>query len=314
MELKLYYYNPYITYNGQKTNIPFFYLLDKIIVLTEGDRFKQTRHGEYSLLKMRDPRSNRDINDRAICFADYRVRKPKTGKKGTDRYEDIKEDVFESTNCFFQHSENLLIVEYNHYGAKGTHIKTYLESFLPSSEEIKWGIELEELEPKIGLKDVLDSNDIRFLDIKLDITSTQRDLVNSSNRKTKSLILDALQSIVKAQNEFGGNVASLYMGNGRKKDNLLNTDVVKDFIRILDYNSDMYISIKAKYYSNELKRVHEIDLKNVSVFKSTKEADGDAWETIADAIEEHFYDEGRLGSGQLRRFDDILAIKEAEWF
>lgn len=95
---------------------------------------------------------------------------------------------------------------------------------------------------------------------------------------------------------------------------MLNTDVVKDFIRILDYNSDMYISIKAKYYSNELKRVHEIDLKNVSVFKSTKEADGDAWETIADAIEEHFYDEGRLGSGQLRRFDDILAIKEAEWF
>lgn len=315
MNIKIYYYNPFITLNGQKTNIPFYRLLDKIRTRPVAERFKLTRHGEYSLLRMRDPRANRDISDRFVCFADYRARKPKLGEKGSDRFEDIQDDVFESTNCFFQSSENLFIIEYNHYGAKCKQIEEYLSKFLPSTETHNWGVELIELEPRIGLTDVIDSNDIRSLDLKLDVTSNQRNqLIQQGHNEQESLVLNVLNDIVDAQEEIGGNIAQLYIGNGRKKDNLLNSDAVKNFIRLIDYDSDLFMSIKIKYFSPSLGKVHEIDIKNASILKSEIEAEGDAWETIADAMEEHFYDAGRLGNGQnARHLRDIRVIPQAEW-
>lgn len=306
MKIKLYYYNAYITLNGEKTNIPFYRLLDKIMILDEQIKFKQTMHGEYSLIKMRQLDANRDFDDRSICFADYRVRKPKLGVKGGDRFEDIKDDVFESTNCFYQDNNKLFIMEYNHYGAKAKHIEHYLSRFLPSPE---WGVQLIELDPPIALKDVLDSDDIRYLDIKLDVTSHQQQIIETED-EPKSVTLNVINKVVEAQSHLGGNVAQIYFGNGRKKDNHLNPDEVKKLIQSIDLDSELYISIKVKYYSNKLNSINEIDLKNASVLKDEIEVQGDAWETIADSIEEHFYDYGRNGSGQHRRFQNEIIVAD----
>jgi len=89
MSIKLYYYNAYITLNGEKTNVPFYHLLDNVMILDDERKFQRTRHGEYSLLRMRHPEQNRDPSDRSVCFADYRVRKPKIGERGSDRFDDI---------------------------------------------------------------------------------------------------------------------------------------------------------------------------------------------------------------------------------
>lgn len=318
MKVKLYYYNPYITFNGEKTTIPFNLILDQIYILDEQNKFKETRLGEYSLLRMRYPDLNRDINDRSVCFADYRARKPKLGEKGGNRFEDIIDDVFESTNCFYQHTENLLIMEYNHYGAKAKHIEAYLACFLPSDEDNFWGVELVEIEPSVPLEDVLNSDDIRFLDIKLDMTSNQRRVIQEAQVEESSSViqnikeepLSIIENIADLQEHLGGNVAQIYLGNGRKKDKILDSDAVKNLIRVIDLESDLYISIKVKYFSRQLSRMNEIDLKNASVLKEEIDLDGDAWETIADSIEEFFYDYGRKGSGHHQRFRDALIAHE----
>lgn len=307
MKINLYYYNAYITFNGQKTNLPFSRILDDVMVLDDRQKFSATKHGEYSLLRMRHPSQNTDINDRSVCFADYRVRKPKIGERGGDRFEDIDEDVFESTNCFYQHTNNLFIIEYNHYGAKAKQIESYLSSFLPNNEALRWGIELMELDPDVSLGDVLDSDDIRFLDIKLDVTTHKKNQINQP-QEPNYLRENIINPVVAAQEELGGNVAQIYFGNGRKKDNLLDVDAVKNLINALDLDSDLYISIKVKYYSSILERLTEIDLKNASVLKNEIAVDGDSWETIADSIEETFYSYGRLGEGKHNRFNDEITV------
>lgn len=309
MKIKVYYYNAYITLNGEKTNIPFSHILDQIIVLNDQQKFKQTRLGEYSLIRMIHPDLNRDISDRSVCFADYRVRKPKLGERGGDRFENIEDDVFESTNCFFQHTNKLFAIEYNHYGAKAKQIESYLSSFLPRTETQNWGVELIELDPPVALTDVLESNDIRYLDIKLDVTSHQKDQITTED-EPQSLIYNVIDNIIDAQEELGGNVAQLYFGNGRKKDNLLAPEAVKDIIRMIDFDSDLFISVKVKYYSNTLRKLNEIDLKNASVLKEEIEVDGDAWETIANTIEENFYDYGRIGEAQHQRFENEIIVTQ----
>jgi len=279
------------------------------MILDERRKFKQTRHGEYSLLRMRLPDMNIDVNDRSICFADYRARKPKLGVKGGDRFDDIIDDVFESTNCFFQHTNKLFIVEYNHYGAKAKQIESYLSTFLPLDEHNSWGVELVELDPPIALDDVLESDDIKYLDIKLDVTSHQRRQI-TTEEGPQSITLNIIDNIIEAQEHLGGNVAQIYFGNGRKKDNLLDPEAVKNLIRLIDFDSDLYISIKVKYYSNTLGKINEIDLKNASVLKEEIEVDGDAWETLADSIEENFYDYGRTGSGHHQRFEHEIIVEQ----
>lgn len=305
--MNVYYYNAYITYNGHKTSIPFSKILDKIIILDPSQKFKNTRHGEYSLIKMRLPVENRDVNDRSICIADYRARKPKLGEKRSNRLENIPDDVIESTNCFFQHNNKLLIVEYNHHGAKAKQIETYLDSFLPKNEGHEWSVEIIEIDAPIGLSDVLNSNDIRYLDIKLDLSSNQRRQI-ATIEDPESITMNVFSDIVNAQSQLGGNTAQIYFGNGRKRSNPLNPEEVKKILRVLALDSDLYVSIRVKYYSPTLGVVHELDIKNASVLKQDITIDGDAWETIADHIEEHFYDYGRTGQNNHQGFENEVIV------
>lgn len=305
---KIYYYNAFVTCNDQKTTIPFSKLVNQVALLDEDLKFKETRHGEYSLLKMRPPLENRDVNDRSMCFANYRTRKPKVGEKRSSILEDIKGDVLETTNCFYQHTNKLLVMEYNHYGAKANQIESYLTTFLPETENEIWAVELVEIEAPIGVKDVLNSDDIRNIDIKLDVSASQKRRLNPKESK-RSVILNVVEDMTKAHSLLGGNVAQLNFGNGRKKDNPLNPEEVKKLINIMDLESDLYISIKVKYYSKQLKKMHDLDLKNASILKKDVEFEGDAWETIADTLEATFYEDGRVGQNQYQKFDKELIRK-----
>lgn len=309
--MKVYYYNPYLEKNGTKTSIPFYQLLDHIYPMEPEQKHKELKIGEYSLLKMRDPRNNfTDINDRSVCLADYRDRKPKIGERRSDRFEDIDDDVIESTNFFFQNSSNLLMMEYNHYGAKANHFEKYLSSFLPSDEETTWSVVLEEISAPIGLRDVLDSGKIHALEIKLDLSTSQQRLFIDETEQ-RSVILNAIEGIANGQEEIGGNVATISFGNGRKRDNRLKTGDVKAIIRVLDLESDNYINIRVDYFSNALGRRNEIDLKNAHILKDEIDTDGDAWETIADSLERHFYENGRNGQEGYTRFISELVTEES---
>lgn len=311
MKRKVYYYNPYIEINGQKTDIPFFRLLDYVYTLTPADKHRNVRTGEYSLIKMRNPANNLhgDFNDRSVCLADYREKKPKIGERGSNRYEDIDDDVIESTNFFYQYSSNLLVMEYNHYGAKALQFESYMSSFLPVDEHNAWSVILEEIPAEIGLQDVLDSNNIKSLELKLDLSRAQQRLFVEENHP-QSITLNAIENVANSQSEIGGNVAMVFFGNGRKKENHLQTEEVKNIIRSLDLESETYINIRVNYLSPALGKKNEIDLKNVHILKDEVEVEGDARETIADTLEQNFYENGRVGQFGNVRFQEEIITEE----
>ena len=307
--MKIYYYNPYIELNGVKTNIPFYSLLDYIYGKTSDEKLKNIiRYGDYSLMKMRNPTENRDYSDRSVCFVDYRDRKPRISERGTDRYEDIEDDVIESTNLFYHTAYNLLLMEYNHYGAKALQFERYLSLFLPSTEDITWSVVMEPIPARIGLADVLNSNKIKSLELKLDLSIAQQRLFLETVAP-ESITLNALQGIVASHGEIGGNVATVSFGNGRKSNNQLDTEEVKNIIRSLDLESNTYINIKVNYFSPALGKTYELDLKNANILKDEVEVAGDAWEIITETLEDTFYEFRNGVTGHSRFIGDTIVAE-----
>jgi hypothetical protein len=310
MERTLHYYNCYLTLNGEKTTLPFSELLDKIRVLDEDIRYREIKQGSYSLLKMKLPSENsNDVNDRVICVANYRNRKPFLGERGRDRLDEIPDDVLESTTCFFQNTNKLLIIEYNHYGARPKHIERYLSTFLPKTEDIYWDVELVEIEPTVGMTDIRDSNDIRLLEIKLNLSSAQRRQILKPE-SPQSIFANILFRTVEAHGEIGGNVATITFGNGRKKDNHLDPREIVRLLDVLDLESDLYEAIRVTYYSHQLRRVHNLDLKNAGILKKVIDFSGDSWKVVGDTIENNFYTNGRTGENNHNRFEDELIYSD----
>jgi hypothetical protein len=308
MKRTLHYYNCFITFNGEKTTIPFSRLLDNVYLLDEDIKYREIKTGAYSLVKMKLTTENLlDVNDRVLCFANYRTKKPFLGNRRSDRLDEINDDVVESTTCFYQYTNKLMVFEYNHFGARPKHIERYLSTFLPKQENAYWDIEFIEVEPPIGLADVRNTNNVTSIDFKLDLSSNQRRQITRRNAPA-SITANLFSRAVDAHTLIGGNTARITFGNGRKRENHLDTQQIIDLLNVLDLDSDLYESIRVKYFSRELNGNHEIDLKNAGVLKKILEIDGDAWRVTGDTIERNFYEGGRTGEYAHRQYDEELIV------
>ncbi|MDH6561716.1 hypothetical protein A9985_07100 [Bacillus safensis] len=309
--MNLQFYNAYITFNGQKTTIPFFEILDGIFTLHAPQKYKEIKNTGFSLIQMKIPTQNyNDVNDRVVCFAHYRDgQKPYLGSKRSDRMDEIADDVIEKTTAVFQYTNKLFICEYNHYGAKPKNIENYLSTFLPKQENNEWGVTLVEVEPNIGIEDVRDSNDIRQVEFKLNLSTHQRNRF-FINTVPDSVLGNLFRDTLRIQEKVGGNIAKITFGSGRKKSNRLDSQGIIDFINLLDLDSDLYESVKVRYFSNQLNSLYELDLKNAGVLKRSIEPEGTSWEIIGDNIQQEFYDHGRPGEGRYTRFQNSLIVVE----
>lgn len=303
----LHYYNCYITLNDRKTSIPFSSLIDSVYLLDEELKYREIKTGAYSLIKMKLPELNRDINDRVVGFANYRNKKPFLGSRGSDRLDPIADDVLESTTCFFQHTNRLFVIEYNHHGARPKHIERYLSAFLPKTDTAYWDVELVEIEPTVGLADIRNSRSIKQIEFKLDLTNNQRNqIIRQEAQNPQSITANLFTQAVEAQYQIGGNTAKIMFGNGRKGDNHLDSREVANLFNVLDLESDLYESVRIKYYSHQLGRNNELDLKNAGVLKKIVDIDGDAWEVTGNTMELDFYIGGRTGEHNHLRFEQDL--------
>ncbi|WP_224654224.1 hypothetical protein, partial [Escherichia coli] len=71
---------------------------------------------------------------------------------------------------------HLAVIEYNHFGARPKHIERYLNQFLPKEEGNHWDFELLQIETQNSFNDIRQSNDIRSIELKLDLLSNQTNL------------------------------------------------------------------------------------------------------------------------------------------
>lgn len=309
MSKTVYFYNCYINNNGEKTNISLTQLLDRIIVLQENQRYKEFNNGAFSIIHMNIPDpASQNFQDRTIAIASYRDRKPFLGTRGEDRAEEINDDVLEMTTCLFIPTYDMVMIEYNHYGCRPKNIEKYLSSFLPSTEENNWNVELIEIEPELGITDIRESNDIKKIELQLDLTTNaRRQVLSNQQNETVSIFENLINQTVNVQNQFGGNVGTITLGNGRKRENQLDRRMIIELLNSLDLESDLFAAVKVTYKSPSRRKVITQDLKNQGVFKDIIECEGDAWEVVGEAMTNKFYNNGRPGhTGFNRYFDEKI--------
>lgn len=293
IELKkyAYFYNVYITLNGERTNISMEDFLDKIAPLFPQQRLKKIKYEDFtSIAKMPDSDPAKLLN-RKVAFGKYRDRKPYEAQKGTDLAELIKKDVLEMTGALFVPNKRLCIVEYNHQGPRINNIALYLSSFLPKTEGSQWDIEFVPIETKLGWDDIAKSSDIRRIEITLDVAGKSRHFIKKSNQ-ADSLFIKLIQQTVLSHMEFGANVAKLIFGNGRKKSGIKSEQLLS-LLELVAFESELFESVRIKYFSPSTRRLEEVDLKNEGVQDlPLREVNNQSnWEYICDQTSEEYYNQ-----------------------
>lgn len=327
MKFTVRYYNIYITKNGELTDVEFNLFLDYVM----NQDTKQVDN--LYLKKMKEKFAMFNSNDRVISLADYRIRKPKKGNRNTDEYANIDDDIFEQTNCFYQHSEKLFIVEYNHHGAKIPAIKKYFESFLPQTDDQNtdvWKIEFFEIPAEHSIENIMSAQEITKLDIQLNITSTQVNYLkniteenlpytqqveptNPLKESVKDYVEKTFQEILKTSTLFGGQNRWLSFSRGKKR-KALDTNALKILLNFLDLESDLFQSVAIDYRNNLGITYTNINLKHSKVLSKSIDCEVDFWENIADAIENFYYNRSqRLGNGYYRRQLPTITLQHSEY-
>jgi hypothetical protein len=304
MSTTVYFYNCFVLHNGEYTDISFSDIIDKIIVRDPIERYKSIKQGNLCLLGLMQPNENStDYRDRKIVIAKYRENKPYLGNIGTDRIDEIPDDVLELTSAFFIPSSHMVMVEYNHQGCRPRGLEQYLSSFLPSLQDDSWSVVFEPIENDIGFTDVQNSRDIRKLVFSLDLSN--RDRTIHRENVYESLFGNIIQTTIESHIDFGANTATIGFSNGRgKRDRVLEPQRLIDLISLLNLDSDLFEAVKVKYYSPNRGRVEEIDLKKHGILqKSLDIEDNSGWELICNTIEDQFYTKGRAGKDNHHNFE-----------
>ncbi|WP_416141761.1 DUF6731 family protein [Lysinibacillus capsici] len=312
MATTIQFFNVFLKNNNGYTNISVSDFLDGIISLEEGKRYVSNSYGEYSLIEMLLPNLNPNNNsmDRLVGFANYRDKKPFTGRRGTDQRNEITGDVLELTTCLFIPSYHLAVIEYNHFGARPKHIEKYLNTFLPSSGG--WYFEMRPIETEGSFSKIRSSNDIRGIELKLDLMTGLSNLFSSEEHRVQS-ITSAINATAESFRELGANIVTINLGQGRYRNSPMEFDELIKFLQVIDMENDNIASVKVKYRDSTSGKLEIADLKNEGQLKRVilEDSNSTAFESIAIGISNYYYEQSnRLANQEWRNVTTILHSEE----
>jgi len=285
-------------------------LIDKIYKVDARRRFKSIKKvGNICMISSEAPDTNNsngqphDYRIRKTVIAKYRSNKPYLGNRGTDRIEEIIDDVLEATSVVFFPNSYLVAIEYSNSGARKKAIEIYLDSFLPSKENDNWTVEFIPVESRLGFSDVQDSQSIRAIEFKLDLTTADR-TVFKNNTHFDSITGDLLKDAINSHNDFGANTATIIFGNGHFRKDVIDAKSLIELIAALNWESSIFDSIKVRYVSPTTHDIEKIDLKNDGVLKSILDVDDNAsWRLISDQTVEEYYAEAQPGNSAHHNYE-----------
>lgn len=308
MSRTILYYNAYLTKNGRKTNVPLESLIDAIYPLDDPEKFWNRRKLSVLHLSLIDAEHPVNRLNRSIAVAKYRDSyKPYTGRIGTNRANPINDDVIEFTNCFYIGQSRQIAIEYNHIGCRPNEIAEYLSSFLPKVPDF-WRVELEPIAATVGLEDIRNSNKIYSIEFSIDC-SEELDATYEPQSFLGSFISKTRQS----HQEFGANVATVRFGNGRKRINVIEAQSLVRRLTEINFDDEIFASIKVEYDSPRTGRKERVDLKNQNILKSII-MEGETvtgYEYILDQMEIKYNLEHRPGARSYLQYEEEL--EEAEF-
>ncbi len=289
MSETIHYYNCFLSHNDNFTNVGLEDFLDRIITLDSAKRFKILRSGQMSMMQMAAMPNNPYISarDRMISIGKYRDNKPYLGNKGTDRADEINDDVLEMTTAYFVPGSYMVLVQYNHYGARPFHLVEYFNSFLPLESDDVWRFELIPIDSDKGFNDVKNSSDIKSIEIRLDVLSASRQNIVLP----QSILGNIIGKSIETNSEFGANVATIGFSNGRFRKNVIEPVKLVNLLEALDLENDLFEHVKVRYVSPSSGKLETVDLKNEGIMKRVilEGQESGGWEFIGNCIRDDFY-------------------------
>lgn len=315
MVRKLLFYNAYITCNGEKTHNSICDFIDRIHELGALDRVKRLENGDYSSLNYIMPNREEDYIDnysnRYISFGDYRERKPRLGRRGTDTADNIDRDVIELTTIGFINTYKLLLIEYNHYGARINQLKEYLDEFLPQGiEGQEWKVEITPVKTANSMERIRRTTNIKNVELTINLDNANAmNIINQMEDPELTCFQQLLSSTVRT-NEFGFKTGKVFLSKGRRRGEIDTASIIL-LLETLDFNDDFYSSIKVEYANPDTNRMEKVDLKHEGIVSCNIMADddNDGFEHIVDNIKSYFYDHDRPRARYHERYlQDVQTI------
>ncbi|PKR79214.1 hypothetical protein CEY16_05595 [Halalkalibacillus sediminis] len=317
MTTTLNFYNYYFTYNGELTNYKISDFFKSFMRIDETKRLRNLpKYGEFTLFGDYIPTKRADLKadgfahkfsnfDRLVYLGQYRDDKPYTGTKGKDIANEIKQDVLEITHCAFFPNSQLLVLPYKHFGAKAVHLERYINRFLPYNEENGgWQFFLYQIEDGKGLSTILRSNEIRSIDLKIDVTGDSK--IEDYLPKDK-LFKEFFTNFFNTQKKVGSNVGSVNFSTGRKTSQPMDTKKIIYFLSESKLSGTMFESAKVRYVDPDTKELVTTDLKHEGQLRTELELkDGEnGKEFIAKKILEKYIESDKMGSNKYKEHKDI---------
>ncbi|MBK2004175.1 hypothetical protein JI641_14420 [Listeria ivanovii subsp. londoniensis] len=266
MAKKIHYYNIFVTKKGEKSTYKLNHIFDKFIYpLDEQMKLKNCKTKPISLNNYLMPDlgiGGREGNFRTMAFADYRDDKPYLGEKGTNKREEIEDDVFEVTRSVIFPDDYLIAVEYNHAGCKAGHVAEYIRRFLPTDQDLD--IEIIQIQQNDMLNKVLRSNSIKEIMVTIDasiagVLDGLYDFKAKEEEKKSPIFTQIVEDSVDTAKEIGASKAVFGFGQGRKK-NVIKQKEIISFINLLDINNPSLINLTVTFIDPD---THEKIVKNL---------------------------------------------------
>ncbi|MEE9724883.1 hypothetical protein [Listeria seeligeri] len=319
MTKKVHYYNIFVTKDGERTTYKLNHIFDQFIYpLDDQCKIKNCNTKPISLNNYLMPDfsvGGREGNFRTIAFADYRDEKPFLGEKGTDKREEIKEDVLEVTRSVIFPDDYLIAVEYNHRGCKAGHVAEYIRRFLPPEQDLD--IEIIQIQQNNMLNKVLRSNSIKEIMVTVD-ASMDGVLNNFYDFKAKEvegkepLITQILKDSVSTAKGIGANKAVFGFGQGKKKNLIEQKEIIK-FISLLDINNPSLLNLTVTFIDPDTKAKLVKNLKTESFIEDEicEENASPGDEVVRDEIIDSYNKRGNSVKNKYKDYNELKNINIA---
>lgn len=300
MSRTILFYNAYITLNGNKTSINLFELIDNIYLLDDVEKYWGHKNISMLFLNNVDPNY---ANNRSFALAKYRENyRPYTGRVRTNRATPITDDVIEFTCCSYIHDARTLMIEYNHFGCRTNDVANYLSSFLPQNETEHWDVCLEPIPAIRGIETIRLAQKINSVEFNIDCTQTL-----PVNFPAQTLFGSLIQRSVQSHIDFGANNAIFKFTNGRRRNEIIQVEMLIPLIQLLDVEAEVYNSVKVEFTNNNGQK-DTIDLKNGNILKEVimSEVDIDGYQAIINNMEREYINRRNPGSNAHTRYPQLL--------
>lgn len=262
MSRLIYYYNVGIYYEDIKTDKNFIDILNYIHEEVRWDNKvrKLNNHKVASAF----PFHYQD-DDIIVPMGQFRQDyQPKIGSIDDSNLKEIRElekdaDIVELSTFIYDENDMLLILEHNPSGLKKNDLEDYFSSFFTDG---KYTVKLEMLELDNDINHILNTDQMRLLEIHFDIDSMNDNMISDDiPERERDCILDIFTPVKTGSEFLSSQVGGLVLKANYNNSSSMDINNLKILIRALNRDHKAFESINIRYRDPRTDKLNTVDLK-----------------------------------------------------